>query len=274
MSARCFEDSCSVEWSEVTTGSGPAFQADVKTDSLTATPTIKCDDPHEGLFVVVSPTSGNALIETANGLFASIPNHVISSFASASLTSMPQGTDSTPPNPVSSADFSYTNTTGRAATVIVVAELNVSYGILGLGHTFPYTSGEGKRSGSITPGAAPAGGVNAPVIGFNAQFGSRLLGDVGVAPTPVTPVAGVRMPVGGTMNVFDGGTDIQFQVARSSVQWAVNVPNGQSVKVKGTFFYQGPSQTINVVTAQSVAGAGSNVGVSINRGQFIVIPHG
>ena len=79
MPARCHNDSCSVEWSEVSTLSGLAFEANVVLDpdgSLVCT-------EGEGVGVLVNPAAGNLITQSVAGLLATLPEARIVSFSDA-----------------------------------------------------------------------------------------------------------------------------------------------------------------------------------------------
>jgi len=248
MPARCHQDSCTVKWSEVNTGSGPAYQADVDLNEAS----IVCGGA--GLEVVISPNAGNIISNPGNGLFASLPAAVVTQL-SGNPDNKGVGPGADDAAPQSSDTYSWTNTTGRDALLLVSGEFNFDYGILGPEHSYSFASGTGQKAGRFASAAFDPLGVGDPanpISPFNAQLAMRLLADIGAPPT--TSRKACRVDIGGAIHV-SVTTSAERKVTRVPFFWMVRVPAGQTLNMKSQAFYQGPSQTVNVVATPS-AGTG------------------
>lgn len=277
MPARCHEDSCSVAWSEVTTLSGPAYQADVVTDGDGITngktdghPTIQCDGEDEtGLEVILKNDPTNILMSTAQGLFATLPECVVFTL-SGNPTNKGVAPSADDGSPQSSDEYDWTNNTGRDALVLVSGEFNFDYGILGPTHAYAYAAGNGERAGRFDDSAYVAG-EEPPnrIVPFNAQLGMRLLADIDAAPT--TSRKACRVGIGGLIHVSDSDS-AELKVERVPFFWMVRVANGEQLRMKSQAFFQGPSQTINVAAAPGVGAGLAGTGHELWNLQVSAIP--
>lgn len=206
MTARCHEDSCSIEWSEVTTLSGPAYSASVNTDveafvganaKIPGHPTIQCGD--DGLEVIISTSAENMLVSTAAGLLVDLPNAVVVTL-SGNPTNKGVAPSANSTSPQDSDQYTWTNSTGRDALALVSGELNFNYGILGPTHAYNYAVGNGMKAGRFANSAFEVG-EEPPnrVSPFNAQLAMRVLADIDAPPTTSRKAA--RVGIGGTIHV-------------------------------------------------------------------------
>jgi hypothetical protein len=138
MSVQCFEDTCSVKWNTIITGSGPAYQASLE---LADTGSIVCTEGSStadvggpGLYVdlldntAAAVSAGrecaNILRRTAGGkLHALIPNSLITTVTPANLRSIPN----TGAASGTSQTTVITNTTGCAALLILRGQFQVNW---------------------------------------------------------------------------------------------------------------------------------------------------
>lgn len=248
MTARCHEDSCSIVWSEVTTGEGLKYQADVNFD---ADGGLVCVEG-QGVGVLISPAAGNIVSVSAAGLFANLPEAVVTTLSgNPDNNGVGPGADSG--SPQDSDTYSWTNSTGRDALVLVTGEFNFDYGILGPDHAYSYAAGNGQKAGRIADAAYEAGEDPTNSLSpFNAMVAMRLLADVGAAPT--TSRKACRVGIGGMIHVSDP-EGAEQKNERIPFLWMHRVANGGVLNMKSQAWYEGPSQTVNVV-ATSAAGTG------------------
>lgn len=256
MSARCHNDSCTVKWSEVSPGVGLLYQADVDLDSaapgVDSTPTLRCGD--NGIEVMLSDNPGQILESVEDGLFASLPAAIVETL-SGNPDNKPVGPGADSGSTQSSDTYTWTNTTGRDALVLVSGEFNFDYGIAGPTHAFSYAAGTGERAGSFASGAYNGAGAGAPANAlspFNAMVAMRLLGNVGAPPT--TARKATRVDIGGLINVSNPAS-CERKTTRVPFFWMVRVASGATLNMKSDAFFEGPSQTVNVLATPS-AGTG------------------
>lgn len=274
MTARCHTDTCSVEWSEVNTGSGPAYQADVITDGEGVTngkdpgdPTIQCGD--DGLEVIINQVDTNILQSTPFGLLATLPvSNVITLSSNPDNKGVSPSADESTPQ--SSDEYDWTNSTGRDALVLVSGEFNFDYGILGPTHAYSYAAGNGQRAGrwkstSFEAGEDPPNAI----VPYNAQLAMRLLANIDSA--PVTSRKACRVGIGGTIHVSTSA-GAELKVERVPFFWMVRVPDGSQLRMKSQAFYQGPSQTINVAAAPGVGAGLAGTGHELWNLQVAAVP--
>lgn len=251
MPARCHQDSCTVKWSEVSTGSGPAYQADVDLNPAW----MVCED-EQGIRPLISPNAGNIISNPGNGLLATLPAAVVTQL-SGNPDNKGVGPGADGDAPQSSDTYSWTNTTGRDALVLVSGEFNYEYGIVGHLHTRSYGSGTGQRAGLFADAAFNPAGAGAPtndVLPYNQQLAMRLLADINAPAT--TSRKACRVDIGGVIHVSDPDGAEQ-KITRVPFFWMVRVAAGATLNMKSQAFYEGPSQTINVF-ANHVAGTDGN----------------
>lgn len=132
MAARCFVDSCGVSWTEVITGSGPAFQADTVLDPDGGI--ICTEDIGLGVSLLnnvpadVLPARECANIlqrNSAGQLHAVIPNSLITTVTPAILRSIPNNGSASG----TSQTTVITNTTGCAALLVLRGQFEVNWEI-------------------------------------------------------------------------------------------------------------------------------------------------
>lgn len=236
MSARCHNDSCTIEWSEVNTLSGPAFQADVRLDPNS----LACGED-EGIYVLVSALAGNALSQQADGLAVLFPEAVVETLSgNPANKGVAPSADSG--STQSSDTYSWVNATGRDALALVSGELNLNYGILEDAHTYAYGAGNGQRVAAVG-GAVP----------FNAMAAMRFLANVDAAPT--TSRKSVRVDIGGMCVPPSAGADRALvKTSRIPFMSYIRVANGSTLNMKSDAFWEGPDQTVNVAAAPGVGG--------------------
>lgn len=264
MTARCHNDSCTVKWSEVNTLSGPAYQADVPLDPAH----LACSE-EDGLQVLISPNAGNIISNPGNGLFANLPACIVETLSgNPDNKGVAPSADDT--SPQSSDTYSWTNSTGRDALLLVSGEFNFEYGILGPLHAYSYASGNGQRAGRWDASAF-VGGEDPPnaIVPYNAQVAMRLLADVNAPPT--TSRKAMRAPVSGVIHVSDSDS-AERQVLRTPFFWMVRVADGDTLNMKSQAFYQGPSQTINVAAAPGMGTGLAGTGHELWNLQVSAVP--
>lgn len=245
MTARCHNDSCSIEWSEVTTGEGLKYQADV----VLGDASLVCDD---GLKAQISAAAGNIISLGVDGLFANLPVAAVDTLSgNPDNNGVAPGADSS--SPQDSDTYSWTNSLSRDALVLVTGEFNFTYGILGPDHAYSYAAGNGQKAGRIADAAYEAGEDPTNSLSpFNAMLAMRLLADVDAAAT--TSRKATRVGIGGMIHVSDlDGAEQKTE--RIPFLWMHRVAAGSTLNMKSQAFYEGPSQTVNVV-ATSAAGTG------------------
>lgn len=246
MPARCHVDTCSVKWTEQTNPA--AYIANVDTDEGSATPTIVCGP--DGLQVALSDDAGQILSSLPDGLFANLPAAVVTTLSgNPANQGVGPGADSA--SPQDSAIYSWINTTGRDSLVFISGEWNFTYGILGPTHAFTYGGGFGQKAGSLAPGAYGAGGTP-PLSPFNAMLAMRLLANVNAPPT--TPRKACRVGIGGLVHV-SVPTSAEQKTERVPFMYMIRVIAGATLNIKSDCFFEGPSQTVNVI-ATPAAGTG------------------
>lgn len=264
MPARCHNDSCTVKWSEVNTLSGPAYQADVPLDPSD----LECDAT-DGLRVKISPNGGNIISNPGNGLFANLPECIVTTLSgNPDNKGVAPSSDET--SPQDSDTYSWTNTTGRDALVLVSGEFNFDYGILGPTHAYTYSAGNGQKAGRFANAAFEAG--EAPtnrVSPFNAQLAMRLLADVNAPAT--TSRKATRVDIGGAIHVSVANS-AERKVTRVPFFWMVRVAAGATLNMKSQAFYQGPSQTLNVAAAPGMGVGLAGTGHELWNLQVSAVP--
>lgn len=265
MPARCHNDTCTVHWSEVNTPS-PAYQADVQLNPAS----LACVDG-SGIGVLLSPNAGNILSNPGNGIFADLPDAIVTDLSGnpANKGVSPSADQS---SPQSSDTYSWTNTTGRDVTLLVSGEFNFDYGILGPEHAYSYSAGNGQRAGRFASAAFDPLGVGDPanpISPFNAQIAMRLLANIGAPPT--TAQKACRVDIGGTIFV-SVTTSAERKVTRVPFFWMVRVAAGQTLNMKSDMFYQGPSQTVNVVATPGAGTGLAGTGHELWNLQVAAIP--
>ncbi len=273
MTARCHEDSCSIEWSEVTTLSGPAYSAAAILNP--DDPSLECVED-AGLQVMLNASVENIITRTSTGLLANLPNAVVTT-----LSGNPANNGVSPSADDGSAQdsdtYSWTNSTGRDALVLVSGEFNFLYGILGPTHAYSYSAGNGVRAGRIDASAYDATGAGAAgddtagaqLVPFNAQLAMRLLANVNAAPT--TSRKACRVGIGGMINVSNPAGAEQ-KIERVPFFWMVRVPDGDTLNMKSEAFYEGPSQTVNVAAAPGIGTGMADTGHELWNLQVAAIP--
>lgn len=131
MPARCHNDSCSIKWREVTTMSGPAYEAHVDIDSgdvfsaSSGLPTIVCGA--NGLEVAVSPDGGNTLAKRNNGLFVDQVGAQHTAIANKPYLGIPATAVSGTDDRISTADHVAANPLGVPAVAVVTGTLEWFY---------------------------------------------------------------------------------------------------------------------------------------------------
>lgn len=243
MTARCHNDTCTIHWSEVNVPT-PAYQADVQLDAKS----LACEG--DGIGVVISPNAGNIISQEANGIFAGLPAAtVVTLSGNPANKGVGPGADAGAPQ--ESDDYVWQNLIGRDALVLISAELNFDYGIMGPTHPFSYAAGVGQKAGSLAPGAYGAGGT--PNLSpFNAMVAMRLKANINAVAT--TPRKATRVPVSGMIDV-SVSAGAERQIARVPVSWQIRVPAGDFLHVRSDCFFEGPSQTVNVIATPAAGGA-------------------
>ncbi len=241
MTARCHNDTCSIEWNEVNSPS-PTYEANVLTDAASATPTIDCGD--DGLEVKLSTAAGQILSVDAVGLFANLPEAVVDTISgNPDNNGVAPSADSA--SPQDSDDYSWTNATGRDALVLVSGEFNFRYGILEDAHTYSYGAGNGQRV------AAVAGSVP-----YNAMVAMRFLAKIGSVPTGADSLKATRVDIGGLAVTPTAGTDRALvKTSRIPFFAMIRVAAGEVLHMKSQAFFEGPDQTVNLGAAPGVGGA-------------------
>lgn len=248
MTARCHSDSCSIAWEEVASGSGLLYQANVVIDPDGG---LVCTED-QGLGVLISGAAGNILSGGVAGLFASLPAAAVTTL-SGNPDNNAVGPGADAGSPQDSDTYVYPNPTGRDSLVIVSGEFNFTYGILGPDHAYSYAAGNGEKAGRFAVGAYVGGEDPTNALSpFNAQVAMRLLADVDTA--PVTSRKATRVPVGGMINV-SALAGAEQQTVRVPFFYMHRVAAGSELRMKSQAFYEGPSQTVNVV-ATPAAGTG------------------
>lgn len=161
MSARCMNDSCAIKWREVTTLSGPAYEANVDLDggdvfsAASTTPTLDCG--LNGLEVIVSPSAGNILAKHADGLYADQIGAAHASVANQPYVGIPatavSGTDA---SAVNTGGYTSANPLGVAAVAVVTGTLEWFYTV-----------------SRLTESSADVG-LDSNFLAYNAQMRGRL----------------------------------------------------------------------------------------------------
>lgn len=265
MPARCHSDSCTISWEEVASGSGLLYEANVVIDpdgGLVCT-------PDQGLGVLISAAAGNIISGGVGGLFASLPAAAVTTL-SGNPDNNGVGPGADQASPQSSDTYVYTNPTGRDALVIVSGELNFTYGILGPSHAYSYAAGNGQKAGRIANASYEAGEAPTNRLSpFNAQLAMRLLADVDTA--PVTSRKACRVDIGGMIHVSNAAGAEQ-KITRVPFFYMHRVGAGQQLRMKSQAFYEGPSQTVNVVATPSAGTGLAGTGHELWNLQAAAIP--
>lgn len=275
MAARCFNDSCSVEWSEVTTAGGPAYQADVQLTPESGS--ISCVDD-EGLHVtLLNEVSENLVDECKNilrrdvngKLWAALDDAIIQTFSDDTRTAIPADADTTDaPSFVTTPTHTFNNNSGCDQLVIVEGNLLYSFAVLGP------ASGVVEIDGLVRAGALafPAlfGGPDKNVVPFNAQVYAAVQSGINAAPSATIDQS--QISVSGTMENFLGAGEYQYGNERRKFWQAIKVTDGQQLRINSTWAYQGKGQTMNVIAYGSTVF--STLGAYIKDASFIAIPIG
>lgn len=276
MTARCHNDTCTVEWSEVVTGSGPAYAADVQLDSSRSLECVEGDGIGVKLLnevaaaVLEERECANILRRNASGeLHAVIPQAVIQDVTTDDNSEVDTSVELA--SSVKSPTHSYTNTTGCEALVLVQGSFNLDYAILGPGST--YNDADIIRAGAVEFADVAGGGSDGAqdVVPFNAQWGMRLLANINDV-TPLTARVTARVATSGMCATFEGANVYQLQVYRAHFAWATAVDAGDTLYFRGDCFHQGSNQTLNVVAHGS--GDLEGLGFGLQTVQVIAFPIG
>lgn len=240
MTARCHNDTCTIEWSEVSNLSGPAFQADVQFDPTE----LACGV--DGLELLLSGAAGQILTKTAGGLLASLPAAVVETLLTGGSAN-PDNNGVAPSADSASTQagdpYTWTNSTGRDAIVLISGEWNFRYGVLEDAHSYAYAAGNGQRVAAVG-GAVP----------FNAQIAMRFLADVGAPAT--TSRKSTRIGIGGMAVPPTAGADRALvKTERIPFFCMMRVAAGAVLNMQSDAFFEGPDQTVNVAAAPGVGGA-------------------
>jgi hypothetical protein len=253
MPARCHQDSCSIAWSEVNTGSGPAYQADARIK-----PTLECSG--DGLGVRLSGAAGQILSIQGDGLLASLPASFVKPFNDGSRT--PLDYDAESGSPAETPQHFYTNTYGRPVLVIISAQLRIRGAVLGSGSGI--TDDDLIRTGKIET-ESPARSL----FPFNASLDAVLAVDT--SPAPTAEAVRSRFNITGMMPTFVGALSHQFIEDRRGVSHAVIVAPGDTVYARSLWSWNGKNQTMNFSAKGSGSGFENN-GVYMTDGTFAVVP--
>lgn len=257
MAVNCFNDTCSVAFS---TDAGNKYIADVH---LAANGAIVCDDGAGGLKVLIDPASGNLLTEGATGLYAAVTASTVTAY-SGNPANAAVGAGAYDTGPQATPTYSYVNSTGHQQLVLVTGEYNYNFGILGPSHTFSYATGTGVKAGTITASSGPTPDLSP----YNASVAFRLRANVGAPAT--TAVATAREDIGGMIFV-SVPTSAEQKYARVPFIYPVLVPAGQTLNILAEVFYEGPSQTINVLASPAGGTGLAGTGFAIYNGKFTAI---
>lgn len=263
MAVNCFADTCSTTVTEVTTVEGPKYAIDV--NFVPETGSIVCTEG-EGLGVLISGNPGNRIDRLSNGLYVGLPDSFVGDFSgNPALLGVGPGSDAS--SPQSSAVYSIQNTSGEDALIVVEGEFNFTYAVLGSANAFNYSAGVGQKAGALNPATGP------DLQPFNAQLAMRLFASVGAAGSPATAVHRQNASLSGVVEV-SVDTSAEIKSERRQFVHAERVPAGQYLNIRGDAFFDGPSQTINVVgtsASGTIVGAGGT-GFELWNGHYSVIP--
>jgi hypothetical protein len=246
MPARCHEDSCSIKWSEVSTLSGPAYQADVNTDgdaTPSATPTITCGT--DGLQVIVSPQAGNLLSSIPDGLFAGLPIVQHGSFVGAQVD-LPNGSDADSSN--SLAGYSIANSSTEDRMLVITGSFELVYKVL------------------IDSGVVARTATRMEVGGVPVESSNTIVAGPG---NPILELFPFNANIRYELTVGPGLTDL---IQYSSLSGVVGVPVGNDFEQKRDYrgfalLHEIPAgSTFNLSAIVGQSGVGQNINVLANEG--------
>lgn len=244
MTARCFNDSCSIHWSEVTVGSGRNYQGDVQLE-----PSLQCGGVQgavsagSGVGVRLSASAGNILSLSGDGLFAGFPagqDIQLDGYDDATGANpyVGVGLDNIDANPVYSADHAVTNGTGKDGMLLIKADLALYYRIA------PSLGGGDDDSGYPATVATIGGLAN--VCMYNAQMSAILA--TGAAANPTFRKERHEFDISGLVRLpaATGSTAEQYKSSVQNVISLLPIAAGATVHFRGGAFYNGPAQRTNI----------------------------
>lgn len=274
MSARCFDDTCTIVFGESSNMSGPSYTADVQLDgdaTPSPTPTIQCGD--FGLEAIVSGAAGNLLSKSAAGLMVTLPGIEYEDFGDVVTETAiaPDRTTDPAAYAVSVEEYAFTNGSGRDGMILLHGSYLLKYAVVGTGEAFPAAvANEMIRAGHIDSDADGSGSIVA-LTPFNAQWYASLL--VGNAPGPANVDGNARavrqFPTSGLTVTPATADDVQYQQVRTNFTFATPLAAGDTLYVKHRWAHQGKEQTVNV--AAGGTGIYDGLGGHLS-GQAIFIP--
>ncbi len=263
MTARCHNDTCSIEWNQVNSPS-PAYEASVIVDDLSA---IECVEG-EGLDVKLAAAACNDILsqDGSGALQALLPSAQIVPFSDAARTSV-AATDSTDTDDYAVTPLhAWENDTGCEALVIVRGQYRLQYAILGTGSAVT-SPGNVIRTGALTTDGTGVGDATV-LVPFNAQWHAALLYGVDASPTNAAAVN--NFATSGIMATFEGSDEYQYQVERRGFTHAIEVPAGSTLNIASRWAQQGTDQNVNVIAYGS--GVYADLGAYLADADFVVIP--
>ncbi len=271
MTARCHNDSCSIEWSEVETLEGLKYQADVVLPDAGSIACIDDSGLNVKLVNAVAAAAGcrNILAAEVDGdLHATIPDAVVTAFEDASRTAIAADRDTDNGDYATTPVHEYSNVSGCDELVIVTGNLLYRYAVLGTGSAV-VAAGDLIRAGSLTTDGT--GVTDATVVTpFNAMVNAVV--QYGISAAPSLTLDRQQFGVSGMMATFAGAQEYQFGNQRRKFAQAVVVPAGESLRVDSAWAYEGKDQTVNVIAYGSTVFA--TLGAYIKDAQFIALPFG
>lgn len=266
MPARCHNDSCSIKWREVTTASGPAYEAHVDLDSgdvfsaPSSQPTITC--AANGLETMISPDAGNILTKAhGNGLYVGLASAREVQKFDAALAAVGNTTDIAAPSVSTLAAFQSVNNTGRDALCLIRGEFSYYYSV--------HNAGINVTTGDITT-SAPA----VALTPFGAQIRARLFANLSWDASPAFALLVDRQDIGGLVDLPDVGpsANVQFKSRKSDFTYWLPyvVPAGAYITWDDHAFHDGPDQRVNLLMGAPIEEGPR--GYRIERFQVVMIP--
>lgn len=231
MPARCFNDSCSVEWSEVVTGDGPAYQADVLLDPARG---ITCVED-EGIGInLADPGCFASLAIASNQLGISLSSAVVAT-SDGTRRGIPNAGPADPSDPSDygarsslSHNFSIANPFECNALLLLNVEFLIDYRVQ---QTTPVV-------GAADAGGALGGAGDGDRYPFNANIKAE------VTTSAPYPDLITYFDIGGVVAI-NAPNDHQDKNARRSITRAIVLEAGNPISIETYAVQAGRLQNIN-----------------------------